>query len=190
MICSYIMWRHNHYLLAEIVRKVTKEHFHLCKKSPCVFLPNKNNLKFWGKSPFDQCNLCQQKQTQLHVLNNCPVSANSDRKLWRHNSILNTLHHCISQVDGFDIFVDLLGYENPADIFHDPVRPDSVLKRNGHIIVTELTYCFETNLVHSRNLKLKNIKILKYIVKLEPTKLKHFFSKCHHSVLLLKHLNP
>ena len=85
----------------------------------------------------------------LHLpIKNCPVSVNGDSKLWRHNSILNTLHHYVSQLDGFDIFVDLLSYQYPSNIIHDAVRPDLVLKRNGHIIVIELTYCFETKLVY------------------------------------------
>ena len=51
-----------------------------------------------------------------------------------------------------------------------------MLNRNHHIIVIELTCCFESNLVHSRNFKIKkNIKILKDKVKLQSTKLKHFF---------------
>ena len=46
-----------------------------------------------------------------------------------------TLHHYVSQIDDFDIFVDLPGFEIRSSIFHDAVRPDLVLKRNDHIIV-------------------------------------------------------
>ena len=160
-------------------------------KTAFVFsLPNSSNLKRWGKSPSDQCSLCQQKQIQLYVLNNCPVSPNSDRYLWRHNSLMNTLRHCLSQVNGFDIFFDLPGYENPSNMFHDAVRPDLVLKRNHQITVIELTYCFETNLVHSRNFNVEKYKNIKDAIKLQSTKLKHFLFKCHHSVLFQKHLNP
>ena len=77
-------------------------------KNALVFsLPNNSNLKRWGKSSSDKCNLCPQKQTQPDLINNCPVSANSDRYLLRHNSILNTQHHYVSQVDGFDMFLHL-----------------------------------------------------------------------------------
>ena len=147
----------------------------IAKKALVFSLPNNSNLKSWGKSPSDQCNLCQQKHTELHVLNNCPVSANRDRYLWRHNSILYTLHHYVSQVDGFNTFVDLPGYENPSNVFYDAVRPDLVLKRNHHIIVIELTCCFETNLVHSRNFKIEKYKDIKRFKKVTVNKIETFF---------------
>ena len=46
-----------------------------------------------------------------------------------------TLNYYVSQIEDFDIFVDLPGYEIRSSIFHDAVRPDLVLKRNDHIIV-------------------------------------------------------
>ena len=108
----------------EKLREKLPKNIFILEKETVFSLPNSSNLKRWGKSPSDQCNLCQQKQTQLHALNNCPVSANSNRYLWRHNSILNTLYYYAPQVDGFEIFADL-----PV------VQPDLVLKRNHHIMV-------------------------------------------------------
>ena len=54
--------------------RLPKNIFIFAKKALVFRLPNNSNLKRWGRSPSDQCNLCQQKQTQLHVPNNCPVS--------------------------------------------------------------------------------------------------------------------
>ena len=130
------------------------------------------------------------KQTQLHVLNNCTVSANSDRYLWRHKSIPNKLHRYVSLVDGFDIFVDLPGYENPSNVFYDAVRPDLVLKRNHHIIVIELTCCFETNLVHSRNFKIEKYKNIKNYSKVTVNKIETFFLEVSSLGFIAKHLNP
>ena len=130
------------------------------------------------------------KQTQLHVQNNCTVLANSDRYLWRHNSILNKLHHHVSQVDGFDILVDLRGYENPSNVFYDAVRHDLVLKRNGHTIVIELTCCFETNLVHSRNFKIEKYKNIKNYSKVTVNKIETFFLEVSSLGFIAKHLNP
>ena len=95
-------------------------------------------------------------------------------------------YHYVSQVDGFDI---LPGYENPSDVFYDALRPDLVLKRNHHIIVIELTCCLETKLVHSRNFKTGKYNIKRYST-VTVNKIKKFFWKCHHSVLLQKRLNP
>ena len=73
----------------KLCERLPKNVFIFSKKALVFSLPNNSNLKCWAKIPSDQCNLCQQKQTQLHVLNNRPVSANSERYLWRHNSMLN-----------------------------------------------------------------------------------------------------
>ena len=64
------MCHHNHYLLTEVVQKVTKEHFQPSKKTTCVFFTEQQKFKALGRTTI--CNLFQQKQTQLHVLNNCP----------------------------------------------------------------------------------------------------------------------
>ena len=35
-------------------------------------LPTNSNLKRWGKRINDKCQMCDSKETLLHVLNNCP----------------------------------------------------------------------------------------------------------------------
>ena len=55
----------------------------------------------------------------------------------------------------------LTSYENSSNVLYDAVQPDIVLKRNHHIIAIELTCCFETNLVHSRNFKTQKYKNIK-----------------------------
>ena len=119
-------------------------------------LSNNTNLFRWKRSPSELCGLCNKKQTQLDVLNNCSVSENSGRYLWRHNSVLYTMYHYISQLvsRGYEVFVDLEGYQNPSELFRN-VRPDLVLKRNGKLISIELTCCFETNLAKSREYKIQ-----------------------------------
>ena len=74
---------------------------------------------------------------------------------------MNILDHYVTQVDGFDIFVDLPGYKNPSNVFHDAARPDLILNRNHFMIVIELTCCFKTSLAHSRNFKIKKHKNIK-----------------------------
>ena len=49
------------------------------------------NLKRWNKSESDLCPLCGNRQTLLHVLNNCPVALKSDRYTWRYNSVLKAI---------------------------------------------------------------------------------------------------
>ena len=59
-------------------------------------LPHNVNLKCWNKSESDLCPLCGNRQTLLHVLNNCPVALKSDRYTWRHNSVLKAISGHIS----------------------------------------------------------------------------------------------
>ena len=73
------------------------------------------------------------------------------------------------------MFVDLPGYENPSIVFYDAVRPNLILKWNHHIIVIELTYCFVTSLVHSRNFKNQKYKNIKIYGKVTVNKTETFF---------------
>ena len=52
--------------------------------SPHLF----STLTTWGKRSQTKCKLCGNYETLLHVLNNCTVSLNQGRYIWRHNSIL------------------------------------------------------------------------------------------------------
>ena len=174
----------------KLCERLPKNILIFAKKALVFSLPNNSNLKRWGKSSSDKCNLCQQKQTQPDVINNCLVSANSDRYLLRHNSILNTQHHYVSQVDGFDIFVHLPRYENLSNVFYDAVRPDIVLKRNHHIVVIELTCCFETNLLHSINFKIEKYKNIKNYSKVTVNKIKTFFLEVSSLGFIAKTFNP
>ena len=79
------------------------------------------------------------------------------------------------QIDGFDIYVDLPGYQSPSNIFYDTVRPDMVLKRDRHLIIIELTCCFETNFEKSRNFKIEKYESIKQYSKVPVDKLEKFF---------------
>ena len=99
------------------------------------------------------------------------------------------LYHYVSQVDGFDIFVDLPGYENPSKIFYDAVQPDLVLKRNHHISVIELT-CFKTNLVHSWNFKIEKYKYIKRYGKVTVNKTETLFLEVSSLGFIAKTFKP
>ena len=101
-----------------------------------------------------------------------------------------TLYHYVTQVDGFDIFVDLPGYKNPWNVFYDAVQPDLVLKRNHHIIVIELTCCFETNLVHSRNFKTEKYKNIERYGKVTVNKIETFFLEVSSLGFIAKTFKP
>ena len=75
-------------------------------------------------------------------------------------------------------------------ILHDAVRPDLVLKRNHHIVVIELTCCFETNLVHSRNFKIEKYKNIKRYSKFAVNKIETFFLEVSSLGFIAKAFKP
>ena len=101
------------------------------------------------------CNLCEGKQTQLHVLNNCPTAVKEERYTWRHDSVLYTLARYLSALEnfGFRLYAELEGYETTGTFFNSS-KPDIVLVKNNCMYLIELTICFETNTTKSRKFKI------------------------------------
>ena len=61
---------------------------------------------------------------------------------------------------GKKLYVDIPGYLPPEDLFTSGSRPDLVLETENCIFVVELTVCFETNLLKSREYKVNRYKEL------------------------------
>ena len=55
---------------------------------------------------------------------------------------------------GYEVFVDLIGYRSPSELFKSS-RPDLVIVKNNELTIIELTCCFETNIIKSRDYKIK-----------------------------------
>ena len=137
--------------------------FSFCRRALILALPTKANLKIWNISDDNICPLCNVKsQTQHHILNNCNAAVTQKRLTWRHDSVLHTIvHHLgILKDKGFTILADLPGFQSPNTIF-ESLRPDIVLCTNTIIYAIELTICFETNFVKSREYKLKRYENLR-----------------------------
>ena len=109
---------------------------------------------------------------QLHMLSNCLAALRSGRYTWRHNSILYTMCHYLSEFEnvGFKLYADLIDFKSPTELFSRLI-PDIVLVRNNKLVVIELTCCFETNFAKSRRYKIsrykntKNVLSTKYLLK-------------------------
>ena len=82
------------------------------------------------------------------------MAVNQGRYTWRHNSLLYTICHYLNHLisKGYSLFADIEGYRNTSELFHRS-RPDAALVSSKEIIIIELTCCFETNLINSRNYK-------------------------------------
>ena len=78
-----------------LIKKLPSNIFCFVRKSLIFCLPNKSNLFRWKLIENNLCSLCNNVETQLHVLSNCPSYLN--RYTWRHDSILKTLLRKISK---------------------------------------------------------------------------------------------
>ena len=129
--------------------------YQFSRKGFILCLPIKVNMRLWSKSDNDHCSLCDQKQSQLHVLSYCQVALREKRYTWRHNSILLTIARFLSvpaNSRGMKLFVDLDGYPNPGECFGSQ-RPDIVIINGKEMIVIELSVCYETRTGEARNFK-------------------------------------
>ena len=113
-------------------------------------LPHNANLHLWKKLPTPNCPLCSQRQTLLHVLNNCPVALQNRLYNQRHDAVLKLLHqfvisHASPQQQ---VTVDLPDHEYcfPASFAATDSRPDMVIWSQSSIHLVELTIPFETTI--------------------------------------------
>ncbi len=122
-------------------------------------LPTNSNLHLWGKLPSGLCPNCSNPETENHVLNNCPVSAQQGRYTWRHNAVLKLLvaHIQMHLQAGDELIVDLPGHKNP-DTLYTAILPDITVVRGPKAVILELTCCYEKNLEQSKLYKLDKYK--------------------------------
>ena len=135
-------------------------------------LPTASNLVRSGKSKDPLCPLCQQIQSNKHIMSHCNSTFSLKRYKERHDKILIILADWILQQCKAErkIFVDLDGGNfNPLSELFQSLRPDIavlgpnndievleltiVLGPNNDIEVLELTICHETNCNKSRHYK-------------------------------------
>ncbi len=113
-------------------------------------LPHNANLHLWGEKETPICPLCKkEKQTLLHVLNNCEVALNLRRYNERHDLVLAEISRTIilNLPQGFETTTDLGSeYSFPQYLAATDQRPDMVLWNDTTKSVTllELTIPFDT----------------------------------------------
>ena len=129
--------------------------YKFARKALTFSLPVNTNLKRWNKISSAKCLLCNGRQTQLHVLNNCVTAVNNGRYTWRHDSILYTVMYYVKQwtEKGYEIYANLEGYTTTNVLFNGNVRADIAVKKGNDSTTVELTCCFETNLLKSHKFK-------------------------------------
>ena len=101
-------------------------------------------------------------QTQFHVLSNCEKWLNKYN--WRYDSVLNSLLQQFSKIvkTSSKIYCDSNKYQynTTLQLFMTQCPDNAVL--DGHeMTVIELTICFQTNTLKSRECKIKRYKYIK-----------------------------
>ena len=137
------------------IEKLPAPLFIFTKKALQQQLPTASNLMRWGKTNNSSCPLCQHIQTNKHVLANCGSSASLDRYKDRHDSVLSLLVKWISGVikPNCILHADLEGHPSkPLSDLFQTLRPDIAILTPSSIETLELTICYETNSIKSKNI--------------------------------------
>ena len=114
-------------------------------------LPHDSNLHLWKKKPNPSCPLCgHQKQTLLHVLNNCETALHHRRYNQRHDEVLKEIASFINVnlKISQNMIADLSSqtYSIPSHLPCTDLRPDIIWwdEHSKRTVVVELTICFDT----------------------------------------------
>ena len=114
-----------------VMYKLPSEQFSFALNAVSETLPTNANLLLWRKRDCDKCPLCSQRQTLLHVLNNCPVLLNKGLYTHRHDSILRILYNMarLKLPKENIIYADLecSDVPFPSHIINSRLRPDIII---------------------------------------------------------------
>ena len=125
-------------------------------------LPHNANLAMWRRREglSCACKLCGERQTLLHVLNNCPKALNMRRYNERHDAVLEVISKFMAKSlpEEYQLLADLPQfhpYVFPPHIATTDQRPDIVVwsSTTQEVWMIELTVCFETGYKDAHTLK-------------------------------------
>ena len=125
-------------------------------------LPTNSNLVRWSKRSSPKYNICPNKETLLHTLNNCKTMLDQGRYSWRHDSILKVIFEKWNSVinENDELFCDLpnkyTGISTvPTDLVITSLKPDIVRvnKIEKSVTLLELTVPFDSNIDNAKNRK-------------------------------------
>ena len=135
------------------VEKLPSTLFIFTKKAIQQQLPTASNLVRWRKAKDPKCPLCQQLQTNKHVMSNCSLGTVLDRYKDRHDTVLTIVANWISNSvkPNCTVHADLPGncFKPVSDLFQT-LRPDVAILTSSTIETLELTICHETNTIKSK----------------------------------------
>ena len=116
---------------ATAISKLDSEDMKFALNSATDTLPHNSNLVRWYRGTLsDACKLCGQKQTLLHILNNCDVALKLRRYNRRHDQVVGLILAMAQEylANTYKITADLEdNYTFPSHITPSNLRPDIVL---------------------------------------------------------------
>ena len=115
-------------------------------------LPHNANLHLWGKKETAACPLCGERQTLIHMLNNCRVALDLHRYNPRHDCVLSDLADTVKEKLPPSMHLSAyLGsdYTFPQHITPTDLKPDIVWwdDEKNLLRIVELTIPFETTIL-------------------------------------------
>ena len=126
----------------------------------------------WKQKETSNCQLCQNKETQLYLFNHCTTALK--RYKWRHDSVIQTFMNNLVTIasDTCRLYADINGYECPSTLFKGKrpnetnakmcwLRPGIITCERNCITVIKVTCPFETNWLKSHDYKITNYQNLR-----------------------------
>jgi len=112
-------------------------------------LPHNVYLHMWKKRDSPNCPLCGERQSLLHVLNNCSVARDLRRYNHRHDAVLQEIVNFVKLKlpPATNLTADINEYAFPTHIVSTDLRPDIVWwdDQQKSLMLIELTISYETN---------------------------------------------
>ena len=135
----------------DAIRSLPNECYKFVLNAAHDTLPHNSNLHLWKKKPNPSCPLCgHQRQTLLHVLNNCETALHHRRYNRRHDEVLKEIASFINvnlKVSQ-NMIADLSSqtYLIPSHLPCTDLRPDIIWwdEHSKRTVLVELTICFDT----------------------------------------------
>jgi len=142
---------------AKALHSLPEEHMKFALNSALDTLPHNMNLHLWNKRESDNCPLCGEKQSLVHILNACRVARDARRYNIRHDAVLEKIALTISNNLPANVRFtsDLGNYNFPQHVVATDLRPDLVWwdESSQKLWLAELTVCFETSFLEAAERK-------------------------------------
>ena len=145
-------------LWSKAVQSLPAEKMRFALNAAVDTLAHNANLHLWKKKESDCCPPCGERQTLIHMLNNCEVALGQRRYNECHDEVLQSIANAVKKklppTTNFTADLETT-YCFPLHIAPTDLRPDMVWWDDSQkqLWLAELTVCFETSFEEARERK-------------------------------------